>query len=194
MYIDSGLGNGKQAGVDSDNRVLTASFNIPFQHLIAKDYEQTYVVQGEVNAVGANTGVLYMKNNYAGHQVVIHKLVLDTVGLTGGTALPAAATYFTLNMDSDYVSGGNLIAPSNLTSGSAKSASVTAYTAGFIGSGNQALKIFPRTTAQTQHVDDGSVILPPGKAFSIALDTDHTAGTAVALVEFSVVSTNGYSG
>ena len=38
MIIESGLGNGKLAGVDNDNRVLKASFNIPFAHLLAKDY------------------------------------------------------------------------------------------------------------------------------------------------------------
>ena len=47
MIIESGLGNGKLAGVDEDNRLLTASFNIPFQHLIAKDYQKTFQVWGE---------------------------------------------------------------------------------------------------------------------------------------------------
>ena len=44
MILESGTGNGKLAGIDDDNRVLTAAFNIPFPHLIAKDYQKTFFV------------------------------------------------------------------------------------------------------------------------------------------------------
>lgn len=196
MLIESGIGNGKLAGVDSDNRILTASFNIPFEHLIAKDYRKVFSVQGTATPVNGATTVLLMNNNSESDEVVIHRVFLQAI-VSGGTALPNISNYFTLETDSVYASGGTLVTPVNLSSGSAVVSNVTAYSDGaaLAGAPQVAMTQWPFQSGVTAELAlNGGVLLLPGKGMSIGYSGDNTAGIVSATVAFSVVGADGYSG
>ena len=114
MIIESGLGNGKLAGVDNDNRVLTASFNIPFAHLLAKDYNKSFSVVGTCDPVNGEAIPLHLVNNNATDVVVITRVSIQV--LTDAT-LPNTGEFFTLEVDSDYTSGGTLALLVNASAG-----------------------------------------------------------------------------
>ena len=180
MILESGTGNGKLAGVDEDNRVLTASFNIPFNHLIAKDYQKTFAVFGENNlAIGSNS-VLYLENDNENSIVVISRFIGQAVGIT-----PGSGNYWTLESDSAYDAG------SSVTPGT------VAYEGNFTlqGSPNLVDKIWPpQDIAPVDFNINGSVLILPGKAVSLGFTSSAAAGFAKASLYYSVVSTDGYSG
>ena len=192
MILESGTGNGKLAGVDEDNRVLTASFNIPFNHLIAKDYQKTFAVFGENNlAIGSNS-VLYLENDNENSIVVISRFIGQAVGIT-----PGSGNYWTLESDSAYDAGGTTVSSFNLSSGSSVTSGTVAYEGNFTlqGSPNLIDKIWPpQDIAPVDFNINGSVLILPGKAVSLGFTSSAAAGFAKASLYYSVVSTDGYSG
>jgi len=198
MLIESGKGNGTLAGVDEDNRLLTASFNIPFSHLIAKDYQRTFCVTGESAAIttSGDYGVLFLGNSTEDKVFVIHRGILQAI-VTGPT-FPSAGEKFTLNMDANYSSGGLITTPTNLSSGSSVTSGAIAYEDAYTLAGTpQAADYFyvPGNGGILDFQIEGGIILLPGKSLSIQYTSGAgTAGVAKASVYFSVVGTDGYSG
>jgi hypothetical protein len=198
MLIESGKGNGALAGVDSDNRLLTAAFNIPFPHLIAKDYQKTFVVKGTSSTIttGADYSVLYLGNNTEDKVFVINRGILQAI-VTGPT-FPSAGEYFKLEMDSDYSAGGTVVTPVNLSSGSSVTSGATCYESSFTLTGSPVVAdvLYPQANGVMMDFQmEGGLILLPGKSMSIAFTSGAgTAGFAKASVYFSVVSLDGYSG
>lgn len=193
MILESGTGNGRLVGVDDDNRLLTASFNIPFSHLIAKDYQKTFCVLGEsaTLSIGSNS-VLYLENDNENSIIVIDRFIGQAVGVTAG-----AGNYWTLESDSAYSSGGSAVTPFNLSSGSSVTSGAVAYEGSFglQGSPNLIDRIWPPLDLAIVDMDiDGGVLILPGKAVSLGFTSDAAAGFAKASLYFSVVSTDGYSG
>lgn len=193
MILESGTGNGRLAGVDDDNRVLTASFNIPFSHLIAKDYQKTFTVFGETGTLqAASNSVLYLENDNENSIIVIDRFIGQAVGIT-----PGAGNYWTLESDSAYDAGGTAVVPNNLSSGSSVTSGAIAYEGNFTlqGSPNLVDKIWPPMDLAIVDLDiDGGVLILPGKAVSIGFTSSAAAGFCKAALYFSVVSTDGYSG
>ena len=193
MILESGTGNGRLAGVDDDNRVLTASFNIPFSHLIAKDYQKTFTVFGETGTLqAASNSVLYLENDNENSIIVIDRFIGQAVGIT-----PGAGNFWTLESDSAYDAGGTAVVPNNLSSGSSVTSGAVAYEGNFTlqGSPNLVDKIWPPMDLAIVDLDiDGGVLILPGKAVSIGFTSSAAAGFAKAALYFSVVSTDGYSG
>jgi hypothetical protein len=198
MLIESGTGNGKLAGVDDDNRVLTASFNIPFPHLIAKDYQKTFAVFGTSTTITtANSySVLYLENNTENSVFVLNRAILQAI-VTGPT-FPSTGEYFTFETDSAYDTGGTVVTPVNLSSGSSVTSGALSYETNFalLNAPNVADVIYPPMNgALMDFVVEGGIILLPGKAFSIGYTSGAgTGGFAKASMYFSVVSADGYSG
>lgn len=196
MLIESGVGNGALAGVDEDNRLLTASFNIPFPHLIAKDYQKTFMVNGTATPTVGSVTVLYLENTSASDVVVLNRLILQALP-TGGTALPNSGGYFTLETEATYASGGTVRTPVNLSSGSAVISGVRAYDNGaaLAGTPIEATPIWPYAFAVPIDLQlDGGVLILPGKGMAVGYTGDNTGGVVSASVAFSVVSGDGYSG
>lgn len=190
MLIESGLGNGKLAGVDGDNRILTASFNIPFEHLIAKDYQKTFGVVGTATPAVGSVTVLLLKNNSQDKAIVLNRLILQTAGITA-----AAGEYFTLELDSVYASGGTAVVPVNRTAGSAVTSSAIAYDEGAVLTG--APNVIDVVYTQGSPIDlqtDGGIILLPGKGASVGYTSAGTTGVAKVSAFWSEVSLDGYSG
>ena len=193
MLIESGTGNGKLAGVDDDNRLLTAAFNIPFPYLIAKDYQRTFTALGTSAPLGAgDNSVLLLENDNEDSQLVINRIILQTVGVTVG-----ASDYFLLEVASEYNGGGTAVTPVNLSSGSSVTSGAVAYEGDFALAGAPKIADVVYVQADRAVIDlqlEGGIIILPGKAVSIGYSASGTTGFAKATVAFSVVSTDSYSG
>ena len=196
MIIESGTGNGKLAQVDSDNRLLTASFNIPFVHLLAKDYQKVFTVEGNSTPTPGQSTVLHMTNTSSTDVVVITRVTVQAVSMTGGTALPNSGTSFQLLTQTDYASGGLAAPVVNTTAGSAVRSGVVAYDSNptLNGAGNSLGRSYPLNAAPVELRTEGSILVLPRQTFAIDLITDHTGGFVYASVGFAVVGADGYSG
>jgi len=193
MLIESGTGNGRLAGVDDDNRVLTAAFNIPFEHLIAKDYQRTFCALGQSDTlIAGDNSVLLLENDNENSTIVINRAIFQTVGVTIG-----ATDAFTLEAESIYGSGGTAVTPVNLSSGSSVTSGCVAYDGDWTLAGAPKLvdTIYPQADKAIIDLDvNGGVLVLPGKAVSIGFTSTGTAGFAKASIYFSVVSNESYSG
>ena len=197
MILESGLGNGKLAGVDGDNRLLTASFNIPFQHLIAKDYQKTFQVLGEATLANGTVTPLHIKNNSSDRVYVVTYIRWQIIDQAGGTALPNASNYWQLGFGSTYTSGGTSVTPVNMSSGSNTISSLVAYQASPTLSGSLTVcdKHYAKAEADMNTYNkEGAMLLLPGSTVAAQFVGDHTSGTIYTRISLAEVSASDYSG
>jgi hypothetical protein len=197
MILESGLGNGKLAGVDGDNRLLTASFNIPFQHLIAKDYQKTFQVWGEATLANGTVTPIHIKNNSSDRVYVVTYIRWQVVDQAGGTALPNASNYWQLGFGPTYVSGGTSVTPVNMSSGSNAISSLVAYQANPTLNGSLTVcdKHYAKAEADMNTYNkEGAMLLLPGSTMAAQYVGDHTSGTIYTRISLAEVSASDYSG
>ena len=196
MIIESGIGNGKFAAVDEDNRMLTAAFNIPFTHLIAKDYNKVFSIEGNTTPGAGDVNILHVKNNSTSDVVVVTRILIQAVTLSGGTAVPNNGNYFQLLNGLSYASGGLSAPVNNTTSGSAITSGVVAYDSNptLSGSGASLGRYYPVNSAPFELRTEGSILVLPQQSFTIGYTGDQTGGFLYAAVGFAVVDSDGYSG
>ena len=197
MILESGSGNGKVASVDSDNRLLTASFNIPFQHLIAKDYQKTFQTWGTATLASGTVTPLHIKNASSDKVYVITYLRWQVVDEAGGTALPNVSNYMSFGYGPTYSSGGTSVTPVNMSSGSNVVSNLTVYQGNptLSGSLTEFDRHFPKTEGDIYvYNKEGGALLLPGSTFAAQYTGDHTSGTAYARVSLIEVNLDGYSG
>lgn len=196
MIIESGIGNGKLAAVDEDNRLITASFNIPFPHLIAKDYQKVFTVEGNTAPTSGDVNVLQLKNNTSSDVMVITRIIVQAVTVSGGTALPNSSNYFQILNGASYASGGLAAPIVNTTSGSAVSSGAVAYDSNptLSGTGSSIGRFYPVNAAPFELLTEGSITVLPQQEITIGYTGDHTGGFLYANVGFCMVSGSGYSG
>ena len=197
MIIESGSGNGKVAQVDDDNRLLTASFNIPFQHLIAKDYSKTFQVFGTATLASGTVTPLHVKNNSSDKIYVITYLRWQIVDPANGTGLPNVSNYMTFGYGPTYSSGGTAVTPVNMSSGSNVVSSLVAYDSNPTLSGSSTVfdRHYPASEGDMYtYSKEGAALLLPGSTFVAQYVGDHTAGTVYTRVSLVEVVLDGYSG
>jgi len=197
MIIESGIGNGKMAAVDGDNRLLTASFNIPFQHLVAKDYAKSFQVWGEANLASGAVIPLHIKNSSQDKVVVLTYLRWQVVGEANGTVFPNISNYMEFGYGAAYASGGTVKAPVNMTSSSSVLPSVVAYqgTPTLSGSPTVFDRHYPKAGGDVYSYNkEGASLLIPGSTFTAQYTGDHTAGKVYCRASFVEVSLEDYSG
>ena len=195
MIVESGLGNGKLAGVDNDNRLLTASFNIPFPHLIAKDYNRSFSVVGTCNPANGSVVPLHLRNDNATDLVVINRVTVQVI--SDGT-FPSDSEFFSFEVDSDYSTGGNVAIPVNASAGATTISNVAATEGNpTVGSGGEVERYYPPNAGfGTEIVLEGSALLLPGRGACVRYTGVGTTGVVKASVGFVIVSQagEGYSG
>ena len=197
MIIESGIGNGKMAAVDGDNRLLTASFNIPFQHLIAKDYAKTFQVWGEANLGFGTVTPLHITNSGADVVQVITYIRWQIIDEANGTALPNASNYIEFGYGAKYASGGTVVSPVNMTSSSTVLSSITAFQGTPTLSGTPTVfdRHYPKSEGDMYTYNkEGAALLLPGSTFTAQYTGDHTAGKVYVRVSYAEVSLDDYSG
>ena len=197
MIIESGIGNGKMAAVDGDNRLLTTSFNVPFQHLIAKDYQKTFQVWGESNLSVGSVVPLHIKNTSQDKVHVITYIRWQIIDEAGGTALPSAANYIEFGYGAEYASGGTLKTPVNMTSSSSVLSGLTAYQGNPTLSGTPTAfdRHYPKSEGDMYSYNkEGAALLLPSATFTAQYTGDHTSGKVYCRISFAEVGLEGYSG
>jgi hypothetical protein len=126
--IFDGRGSGRRAEVDAAYRLLTRSYSESIQHSLSDENGQAYQVIGEADLSSGTTVALYIKNISQTHNLIVTYCRYQILDGTTGAAFPNSSNYFRIMMDREYVSGGTLVLPKNINSGSANNAEVTCYT------------------------------------------------------------------
>lgn len=197
MIIESGLGNGKLAAVDGDNRLVTSAFNIPFVHLIAKDYQRVFAANAITTIGGAGeTVAMHLTNTSADQTMVITRIGVQAVTLTGGTAIPNGNDYFTVEFGYDYASGGAPRPLVNTSAGSAVQAEATCYQDNPVvsGSGDEWGRYYPVNAAPAEFKTEGGVIILPKQSLTIKWNGTATSGLLYCSAGFAMTDVGEYSG
>lgn len=191
MIIESGIGNGYSAEVNSDNQLLVSAIAESIEHHIAHDKELSFRLIGEDTGVVAATNVVVIAtNDSADLDMVIHRINMQFLDYAGGTALPSVNTYFDLALGLTYSAGGSAVTPVNTNSGAGKVSNVTAYDTNPTLTGTA--MIFDKYYVQEEglehvHLEEGGVVIRPGDAVAVRLVTDHTSGIAKVGIHYGMV-------
>jgi hypothetical protein len=189
MKIESGTGNGYYAGIDSQNRLRTASVSSTEQHAVSSVTQKAFQVIGEATAVNGVVNVLHIKNSTADQTYTLTYMRMSNIDLAGGTAVPNAANYFELGTGMSYNSGGSAAEAVNVYVGS------TVLSGGIFYKANPTLtgtfvpidKHWPNGDADEHFYDKkGSLMVPPGQTLTLRYTGDHTSGTLYTRFSFYV--------
>ena len=192
MRIEDGTGSGYFAKVTPTNRISVASRSDPAQHVIASENRNTFQLIGTASWTADSDGSYYplhLKNTGTDTQIVITYLRYQFLDNSGGTALPSQNTAMYYGYGLEYSSGGNLGTVVNMTAGSAKTATVSAYVENPTLTGS--LTTFDRWYTKDEGEmnsfrKEGAAIILPGNTFSMKMTTDHTTGFVYARMSFFV--------
>ena len=182
--------NGNQAFVSSDNQLFVQSENLSLQHYISRYRGQMYQAQFTDSGITNTTNVIgHIKNDSSTLSLVLAYVRLQAVDLSGGTAVPSLSTYFTLNFDETYSSGGSAVTPVNMNRSSGNSADVIAYDSDptLAGTAVEFERLYVTDEGQPSYRKEGSIILGPNDTMSIKLVTDHTSGTGYCRLSFMMM-------
>ena len=186
MKIESGVGNGKWAGVDLNNRLIVAAETFPYQHIISKEEEQSYQVSGTATLASGTVVGMIIKNTSTTRNMVVTYVRHQIIDAAGGTAFPAAACYFTLNVGCSYTSGGAAVTPVNMAVGSGNIAEIEAYdSAPTIAVGTEIDRWYTKAEGDMYSYNkEGALIVQPGQSMCVSYIGDHTSGIVYSRVSF----------
>jgi len=190
-FIIEGPKRGTAVNVTKDGDLTTRAVVHELQHHHSREFGQVYQVIGDdvTIANGINT-LLHMRNDSSTHAVVISYIRLQSVDLAGGTAPPAATTYFQLGSGTTWTSGGTAVTPINVNRASGNTADVTAYdnTPTVGGTFVELDRWYPDADgAEQTYNKHGSIILGKNDTLEIRLVTDNTSGTGYCRVTFAMI-------
>lgn len=186
MKIESGIGNGKYAAVDISNRLAVAAETFPYQHVISKEDGQAYQVSGTTNLANGTVVAMHIKNTSVTRNLVATFIRHQIIDAANGTTFPNASCYFTLNVDSEYTSGGSIATPVNVSVGSGNSSETTAYVGNpTIVAGTEVDRWYTKAEGDMNAYNKfGSLIVQPGKSINLSYTGDHTAGIIYTRLSF----------
>ena len=186
MKIESGVGNGKWAGVDLNNRLIVSAATVPQSYVTSKEKEQAYQVSGTATLANATVVGMILKNTSTTRNMVVTYVRHQIVDAAGGTAFPSAVCYFTLNVGCSYTSGGGVVTPVNVAVGSGNIAEVEAYdTNPTIAAGTEIDRWYTKAEGDMYSYNkEGALIVQPGLSMCVSYIGDHTSGTLYSRVSF----------
>lgn len=190
IQLEDGLGSGVLAQIINDRvRVLSVASSLT-NHL-STTLETVYTVIGTYVFAGAAATVypLFIRNDDPNNFLVIDSVLVQAVGMTGGTATPSVAEYFSLGLTQTYTVGGTDVVPVNLNRVSTNAAT------GIFKQGNPTLggtlleshRVYPIAGSIPNEpviVRGNDLILGRGKSLTIRYTSDKTAGTVMACIKF----------
>jgi len=187
MKIESGIGNGKWAGVDGNNRLEVRAESFPYQQVISFDEGQAYEVFGTAPIASGTNVVLHIKNTSLTRNCVILFVDFQVIDPAGGTALPNASNYFCIATSRTRSSGGGAVTPTNLKVGSGNVAEVEVFDTNptLTGGSTQVNRWYPKAEGdRLEFKTDGALMLEPGQTLECSYISDHTSGTVYTEIEF----------
>jgi len=190
MKIESGIGNGKWAGVDENNRLKVVAKSSSNQHVIATETQKTFQVIGTATLANGTVTPLTIKNTTTSQNIVITYIRWQILDPAGGTALPNASNYFKMGYDAAYSSGGTVVSEVNMTAGSNNIAGILAYNDNPTLSGTltQFDRHYPKAAGDMNSFNkEGAAIVQPGQSITLQFVGDHTSGTIYTRCSFYVI-------
>lgn len=189
MKIESGTGNGRYAGVDEENRLLTTTVSVPIQHEASKEHQKAFQVFGEATLANGVVTPLLITNNSTTETVNITYIRFEVIDPAGGTALPNASNYVEIGTDVTYASGGATKTPINMYLGSSTLSNTTCYQGNPTLTGS--LTAFDREYIKgeaevSRYSKEGSLVIPPAQSLAVQYTGDHTSGKVYARVSFFI--------
>jgi hypothetical protein len=185
IILESGVGNADKLGITSENQAKVQAEIHELQHHVSWTDGQCYQTIGYESAITNTTQtILHIKNTSSTKNFVVSYMRLQIVGESGGTALPAAATFFSLGFGRTYSSGGRSVTPVNMNQTSGNVAALTCYddSPTLAGTFTEFDNWYPDSGAMITYNKHGSLILGLNDTMEIRLTTNHTAGTGFARV------------
>lgn len=171
--------NGDAAHVDGSYRLYVNSKSSPYSHIISEEEENAYHVAGEATWVAASgaQNVLVLSNTSKTKNIIVTLIRLQAIT---DLTLPNATSFFTLEKDEVYASGGVEVASVNMHVGSANTASATAYEDNATLTGTSVVldKVRPKENGEViEYDEEGVLIVKPSKSIKIAFTPSgsHTA-------------------
>ena len=179
--------NGDAVHVDSSFRMFVNAKSSPLQHIISEEEEKAFQVDGEAtwSAASGKQSILHIKNTSTTDSMIVTYI---RVQLVSDLTLPNTGSFFELETEETYASGGTAVTPVNMHVGSSKAAEVVAYNDGPTLSGTATVfdKWFPSSSGdKNTYNKEGVLIIKPTKTICVAFTPSgsHT-GTAYARVSF----------
>ena len=187
MYIQDGTGNGYQAKVDSQNRVLAKSVSVLQSEDASSDGRSYNINTGTINLTTAGeSGVLYIKNTG------LNDIKITSVGFllgnsTGGTGDLELKIYKNTTTGT-LVSGASAVSINqNKNFGSSKTLSATTYKGAegsTITNGTLTYSSLLAGAARTYVIATGDVDLTSGASMAVSI-TPQTSNTSMDVQVFA---------
>ncbi len=163
-FIIDGKGSGSRAAV-TDSRLQVESNTRPFLSFKSKGAQSAFALSSEHATAGNGEIFFHMINDNGDESFVIQRVVLSTT----------VATWFKVffNVDNAASSGGGVITPLNLNTGSAKAAPITSRGAGALSgitAGNLLAQVYIGAGTAVFEVEE-AIIFPKDKGMHIEVDS-----------------------
>jgi len=169
IKIEDGKGKGFSAGVDENNKLLTASVTVTKEHEINLVDGQAYSVFTNVTPTGGGDCFMYLKNN-SNEDLIVSEMMIYS----------ATAESFSIKLgDEGTPIGGTATTPANRNAGSGNAADVTALTGvditGLSG-GNVVFGFTKGAEANSNRIAPASgFIVPKNKVLTVYVETGGVA-------------------
>lgn len=197
ITLEDGKGSGGLAQVE-DNRLRATVTACTLSNHITLDSKDggVFTTVGTATITVAGTYYpMFIQNTDPSFLLVFERIIVEIVGVTGGTALPNVGDYFSLLFNSTYTSGGTPITPVNLNRTSTKVANVAAY------NNNPVLGVatileshrwYPPNAQGTAfeliRPETDDIILGRNHTVAIRYITANTGGTVLVTIKFLLAS------
>jgi hypothetical protein len=187
MKIKSGIGNGYEAGVNADKRLMVEAESVTIQHNVSHLKEQAYQCIGVATLTSGTTTALHIRNTSANKIMTITYIRHQIIDQAGGTALPNANNYYRIALGRTYVSDGSAVIPINVYAGSGNSAEVIAYQGNptLTGTAEEVDRHYTKAEGDMNTFNkEGSLIIPPTKTIELSYVGDQTSGIIYTRISF----------
>lgn len=187
MQIQDGMGTGKKAHVDNNNRLEVKSFSESIQHTMSHVDEQAYQAIGISNLRNGVTPVLHLTNNSTNRDVVVTHIRHQVLDNSGGTAFPNSSNYLRIALGRIYDSGGVEVMPTNINTNSGNNADVTIFNGNATLSGTATVidRWYTKAAGDMYEFNkEGSLIIGIGDTLELSYVGDQTAGVVYSRLSF----------
>ena len=187
--IRDGTGAGFQAQVGSDNRLNVRAISESVQHAISHENEDAYQVFCTTSLAAATVVCIHLRNDSAIKNVIFTYIRHQTVGASGGASFPDSGNYFSIAFGRTRSSGGSLLTPVNVFSGSGNTADLTVYGSNptLTGTATEVDRWYTRADGDVNLFEkEGSLIIAPNNTVELRYIGDQTSGIIYTRLSFVI--------
>lgn len=205
MILEDGMGSGKKAKVDIDNRLSVSSRSETIQHFVSHEEENAYQILTTVPIVAGEITALHMKNTSNDKDITITYIRHQMIASTGTfPSTPTNSNYFRLGFGRKYSSGGSLVTPAgsngneyiivNVNEGSGNTAEIVAYANNptLTGTLKEIDRWYTKANGDMNTFNkEGSVIIKPGNTMEAGYVSSDVTGSLYVRISFLMKSITG---